>query len=158
MPADLRARILSYLHEHHVLSLATTATGGPWAASVFYVAHESLSVYFISAPDSRHVQELTRDPRVAVTINPTTVDWASITGIQAEGLAEVVANARRPAVEALYLARFPAVAALLRASGDGDARRVADRFAKSRFYCFTPARLRLIDNRLGFGHREELLL
>ena len=42
-------RVLCYLRDHHVATLATSGDQGPWAAAVFY-ANRGSTIYFLSAP------------------------------------------------------------------------------------------------------------
>ncbi|MBE0640822.1 MAG: pyridoxamine 5'-phosphate oxidase family protein, partial [Bacteroidales bacterium] len=62
-------RILRFIAEHHVLSLATCSSEGPWCASCFYVYLPHRNVFiFTSNEDTRHAQEMLANPRVAGTI------------------------------------------------------------------------------------------
>ena len=71
------------------MTLATSAGDLPWAATVFY-ASDGLRLYFFSAPESRHCQNLAANGRVAVTVQEDYQDWRKIKGIQLEGRAELV--------------------------------------------------------------------
>src|SRR3970282_361427 len=84
MSDDLKRQILDYIQAHNTMTLATSAGDVPWAATGFY-ASDDLRLYFFSAPDSRHCQNLTANPRVAVTIQEDYHDWRQIKGIQLEG-------------------------------------------------------------------------
>lgn len=158
MSGALRARILEYLRAHHVATLAVADAAGPWAAAVFYAADADLGLVFLSDPGSRHGTAIAVDARAAATIQPSAVGWTEITGVQMEGRACALAGAERVVAERLYLERFPEIAALLRAPADARAQALAQRFAAASFYRFSPRFVRLIDNRRGFGHREELRL
>lgn len=156
--ADLKARTGAYLKAHHVLTLATCAGAVPWAASLFYASDAQLNLYFISDPATRHCRELAANPQVAAAINPTEVDWDAVTGLQIEGSVQMLEGAARARASALYLARFPGLARLVAALADAAGREMAARFSASVFYRLTPRRIRMIDNRRGFGFREELCL
>ena len=56
-------RTLGFLEAHSVASLATAGANGPWAAAVFY-ASRGFTLYFLSAPTTRHSRNLAADPRV----------------------------------------------------------------------------------------------
>jgi uncharacterized protein YhbP (UPF0306 family) len=148
--AALRERVAEFLRAHHVMTLATQGEAGVWAAAVFFAA-DGLDLVFLSSPNSRHAQDLARDPRVAVTIQRDYADWPQITGIQAEGAVEALAGPSGDRARVLYGERFPVVG---RAAGAPAA--IAEALARVRWYRFKPRRLYLIDNRLGFGHRDEL--
>lgn len=147
----LRARALTLLQAHHVMTLATFDGELPWAAAVFY-AHEDLDLVFLSKPQTRHAQNLTRNPRCAVTIQQDYGDWPQIKGLQAEGVCEPLQGQAREQAIALYGRRFPLVG---RAGAAPLA--IARALSLVAWYRFRPQRLYLIDNSLGFGHRDELV-
>ena len=84
MAEDLKHQILEYMESHNTMTLGTCQSDVPWAATVFY-ASDGLRLYFFSAPDSRHCQNLAANARVAVTIQEDYRDWRKIKGIQLEG-------------------------------------------------------------------------
>jgi uncharacterized protein YhbP (UPF0306 family) len=139
-------RISAFLASHSTLSLATVAANGrPLAASLFFVSDAALNVYWISGPNSRHSVNLAQRPRVALTVHNATGTWTEIAGVQMEGSVAIVAAG--PAWQAAwerYLLKFPFVQ-------DFQAE-----VSRSNFYVFTPDWVRLVDNKLGFGHKEEL--
>jgi uncharacterized protein YhbP (UPF0306 family) len=140
----LFARLAVFLAGQSTLTLATVAEDGrPLAAALFFVADEALNLYFVSGANSRHAQAIARDRRVAATVYASTWDWPSIAGLQLEGEARALSGAEREAALALYAGKFPFVAGM------------AARLAESTCYRITPRWLRWIDNRQGFGHREE---
>lgn len=48
MPETQRERVLDYLREHHVMTVATHGSEGPWAAAVFYV-NDGFTLFCLSA-------------------------------------------------------------------------------------------------------------
>ena len=148
--AAVRARALALLQEHHVMTLATYDGGRPWAAAVFY-ASQGLDLFFLSKPSTRHARDLARNPRCAVTIQRDYSDWPQIKGLQAEGRCSELQGEERTRAIACYGERFPLVA---RAGGAPLA--IARALSLVAWYRFRPERLYLIDNTLGFGHRDEL--
>lgn len=156
MTTDTLKVILQLLKEHKTLTLATCAGDRPWAASLYYVCDADLKLYFISDPETRHARELKANPVVAVTVNADRHLWPQLRGLQIEARANTVAPARRDAVLALYLDRFKEIAALFEAPTGSQERNIAERLANGTFYEIVPSRIRLIDNRQGFGFRAEL--
>src|SRR5437773_8429176 len=77
MSDELKQQILSYLESHNTMILGTCFQDVPWAATVFY-ASDDLKLYFFSAPDSRHCQNLAANPRVAATIQEDYKNWQEI--------------------------------------------------------------------------------
>lgn len=147
--SDLPSHVQAFLAGHSVLTLATQGPEGPWAAAVFY-AHDAQRLLFLSAPGTRHGRNLARDPRCAATIQDDSNDWPRIQGIQLEGRvsevpADEVASARR-----CYGAKHPIVGRAAQAPAA-----IVEALAKIRWYQLVPERMFFVDNRRGFGHRDE---
>ena len=79
-PRDIGGETRSYLASHNTVSLATVGPDGPWATSVFYVSL-GLTLYFLSEPKTRHVQNLAHSPSLAATVNEDYRDWQQIKGM-----------------------------------------------------------------------------
>ena len=137
------------------MTLATSAGDLPWAATVFY-ASDGLRLYFFSAPESRHCQNLAANGRVAVTVQEDYQDWRKIKGIQLEGRAELVDGVVEKAkAMTIYALKYPEVIKLFTDPTSGVFHKA---FLKVKFYCVVPEKLFFIDNAQGFGKRQELLL
>lgn len=155
MTEEVRWKVLDYLRDHHVLSLATVGPDGPAAASLFYACDDALNLYFLSDPASQHCVNLEANPRVAVTVHGDQDDWREIQGAQLWGTAGQVTDPDelRHALVA-YTARFPFVGEMMR-SPDALSPGLVSRLRAARFYRITPQRVRWIDNTVGFAHKEE---
>jgi hypothetical protein len=149
---DLKQQALDYLQRHRVLTLATAGPEGVWAAAVFYVS-DGFTLYFLSAPTSRHARNLETTGRVAATVQEDYADWREIRGIQLEGEAARIAGAEEAAAVLRYGQKFPVVAHLASAP-----REIARAFERIRWYRIRPTRLYFIDNSQGLGHRDEVPL
>jgi uncharacterized protein len=155
MPEDLKRKILDYLKSHNTMTLATSAGDSPWAATVFY-ASEGLRLYFFSAPDSRHCQNLSANARVAATVQEDYKDWREIKGIQLEGKVVLVDGMLEKAkAMAVYARKYPEVIKLFSDPASGVFYKA---FLRVKFYCVVPEKLFYIDNQQGFGKRQELAL
>jgi uncharacterized protein YhbP (UPF0306 family) len=155
MPEELKQQILNYLEAHNTMTLATCSREIPWAATVFY-ANDDLRLYFFSAPESRHCENLAVNPRVAVTIQEDYKDWRRIKGIQLEGTVAAVDSVVEKAKAMLVYARkYPDVISLFTNPASGAFYKA---FLKVKFYCVTPGKVLFIDNEQGFGKRQELPL
>jgi uncharacterized protein YhbP (UPF0306 family) len=153
MAEELKRQILSYMESHNTMTLGTSAGDVPWAATVFY-ASDGLKLYFFSAPDARHCQNLAQNPRVAVTIQEDYHDWRKIKGIQLEGrVAAVDSLIEKAKAAAVYARKYPEVMKIFTDPGSGALYRA---FLKVRFYRVAPERVFYIDNEQGFGKRREL--
>lgn len=153
MSEELKSQILDYMATHNTMTLATCRDDVPWAATVFY-ASDDLRLYFFSAPDSRHGQNLAGNARVAVTIQEDYRDWRKIKGIQLEGrVAAVDSLIEKAKATAAYARKYPDVMKVFANPASGA---LYQAFLKVRFYCVTPAKVFFIDNEQGFGKRREL--
>ncbi len=144
------ARALQYLREHHVASLATFGSDGPWAAAVFYVS-DRFDLYFLSSPTSRHCENIARDPRVAATEQQDYADWPEIKGLQLEGTASDLSGADEARALRLYGEKYPVIGAISLAP-----LAIVKALARARWYRFVPKRVYFIDNSIAFGRRDEL--
>jgi uncharacterized protein len=155
MSDELKQQFLDYLKSHNTMTLATCAGDLPWAATVFYASDE-LRLYFFSAPDSRHAQNLSANPRVAVTIQEDYKNWRKIKGIQLEGKVALVDGVLEKAkAMAIYAGKYPEVIKLFTDPASGLFYKA---FLKVKFYCVSPERAFFIDNEQGFGKRQELVI
>ena len=155
MADELKQQVLSYLKAHSTMTLGTCSGDVPWAATVFY-ASDDLRLYFFSAPDSRHCQNLAVNPRVAVTIQEDYHDWRKIKGIQLEGSVALVDSvAAKTKAMAIYARKYPDVIRLFTNPASGLFYKA---FLKVKFYWVVPQKLFFIDNEQGFGKRQELAI
>jgi uncharacterized protein YhbP (UPF0306 family) len=155
MAEELKRQILDYLNAHNTMTLATCAGNVPWAATVFYASDE-LSLYFFSAPDSRHCENFTANPRVAATIQEDYRDWRQIKGVQLEGSVALIDSViEKTKALAVYARKYPEVIKLFMDPTSGVFHRA---FLKVKFYRVTPEQVFFIDNAQGFGKRQQLVL
>ncbi|HWO43106.1 MAG TPA: pyridoxamine 5'-phosphate oxidase family protein [Candidatus Eisenbacteria bacterium] len=155
MSEELRNQVLRYLESHNTMTLGTSSGDQPWAATVFY-ASDGFELYFFSSPDSRHCQNLTENPRVAVTIQEDYKDWRKIKGIQLEGTVGLVdSTLERAKAMAVYARKYPDVIKLFTNPASGVFHQA---FLKVKFYCVRPTTVFFIDNEQGFGQRREIRL
>ena len=136
-------KVLEFLSGHNTMTLATVGEDGqPHAAALFYAFTSDLHIIFLSQPETLHARHIGSSANVAVTVHADNQDWQNITGLQMHGWASRADDAART----VYLSRFPFIArtqALARA------------LKSVQFYEIRPTWIRLIDNRLGFGHKQE---
>lgn len=128
------------------MTLATQgASGEPHAATVYFAADAKReNLYFFSAPDSQHCQDLAAEPRAAAAIQLQAANWQEIRGLQIRGRVRPLAPGEDwEQAWACYLVKFPFAGALKEA------------IASSTLYTLQPDWVRCIDNRRGFGYKEE---
>ncbi len=151
MNTELGRQIGDFLAAHHVMSLATSGASGPHATNLFY-ACDGLALVWVSEPDTQHSREIEAEPRVAATVAPDYSDFAAIRGVQIAGTARrIVAADERARHLAQLEARYPFLGQL--AAGPLKLRQA---YARTAVYRLQPARIVLIDNSKGFGHKETL--
>ena len=144
-------KALAYLENHNVLTLATTGPDGLWAAAVFYV-NSGFNLYFLSAPTSRHSQNIAHNAQVAGTIQEDYSDWPDIKGIQFEGQAQRIEGKEQIQVIGRYGAKFPVVGNLKQAPAH-----IIKAMSKVAWYKIEPSKLYFVDNSMGFGHRDQVV-
>ena len=155
MPGELKQQILDYIQSHNTMTLATSASDVPWAATVFY-ASDDVRLYFFSVPETRHCENLAVNSRVAVTIQEDYKDWREIKGIQLEGqVMHVDGILEKGKAMIIYARKYPDVMKLFT---DPDSGIFHKAFLKVKFYCVVPERIFYIDNAQGFGKRQELIV
>jgi flavin prenyltransferase len=127
------------------MTLATHGRDGePHAAPVYFAAEGERSFYFFSDPASQHGQDLAVEPRAAAALHPLVAGWQEIRGLQLRGTVRAVPPGEEwERAWQLYQAKFPFVEKLKAA------------VAANQLYAFTPDWIRLVDNRKGFGYKEE---
>lgn len=145
-----REDALAYLANHNVVTLATVGEAGVWAAAVYYVNDET-TLYFLSAPHTRHSRNIAANPRVAATIQEDYGDWESIKGIQLEGICTLLTGEERERAIARYTRKFPII-------GPNAPPQIANAIDKIAWYRLVPDRLYFIDNSKGLGQRQELTI
>jgi len=155
--AKLRDIILKYMEEHNTISLASEKDGIPHASTVFYV-NVGFELYFLSSPTSRHGKNFSHNPRVSGTINEDYSNWLTIKGIQLAGVVENIgAILKNGRIAKAYVKKFPNVADFL-ISPQRLGQAIVQKVVKVKFYKIIPSRICFINNELGFGHRDELVL
>src|SRR3989304_4589864 len=93
---------------------------------------------------TRHSLNLAHASRAAAAVYGESWDWGEIAGVQLEGRVRVVSQEEGEEGWAVYVAKFPFVG------------QFKGEVVRPTFYRFEPRWARLIDNRLGFGHKEEI--
>ena len=101
-------RIIEFIKNHHLLTLATTKDNTPYCCNVFYVYNEkNNSLIFSSDIKTKHATDFIENPEVAGTIALETKDVEKIQGVQllgriTEPKGEEIDNATKQ-----YLKEFP---------------------------------------------------
>jgi hypothetical protein len=118
----------------------------PHAAAVYFVCvdKQALRLYFFSEEASQHGRDLAANPRAAVAIYPECYDWQDVRGLQMRGEAHPVApGAEWEHAWQAYQDKFPFTIQLSKL------------VARNQLFVFSPEWIRLVDNRRGFGFKQE---
>ena len=130
-------KIIEFINEHHVLTLATSKNNQAYCANCFYtyLEHENAFV-FTSDIDTKHAQDALAQNYVAASIVLETKTIGKIQGIQLTGtMFQPEAELKKKANKA-YLKSFP-YAALM----------------KTNLWILKPGFMKMTHNRLGFGKK-----
>jgi len=141
---------LRYLSSHHVMTLCTFGTEGPWATAVFYV-NEGFTLFFLSEAGTRHGQNLSRDSRVALAVHEDYRDWREIKGLQMAGEARAVSPREKAALLPAFAAKYPHLGVFFT-----DPRYVAV-MVRALVYRVRPREVWYLDNGKGFSRRERIV-
>lgn len=148
MALKLPAQVDDFLARHHVMTLATQGSEGPWAAALFYV-RDGDDLIFLSSPASRHCRDLALQPNCAATIQPEAANWRDIQGVQIEGHASELPVGQLAAAQARYGERFPFVRPGIAPPA------IVAALARVRWYRLRIVQLHFIDNARGLGKRQQ---
>ena len=86
---EIKNHLLDYLKNNRMMMLSTASETGPWAATVFYVIDDLFNIYFMSAENTKHVQDIEKNEKVAVAIAHTDQQFYSQkVGVQILGVAK----------------------------------------------------------------------
>ena len=132
---DLTQAVLKYLNNNKLMALATSWQDKSWSATVFFAYDNKLNLLFYSKEDTRHCQNIEKNPFVSVAVNQ---DWGTaraVKGLQLAGQAEKIAFKDHKKYYGLYKSRYP----------------WADEFPDHTLYIIKPSEIWYIDQKL-FGH------
>lgn len=132
-------RILDFIDEHHVLTVACTANdgGAPWCANAFYVFDPQEEGFIItSEAKTLHARLFLENPRVAGTVVLETGEVGKIRGLQFTGTVRRCDGSLFDRCRLKYLARFPYAV-----------------FKGGEVWFIALDTIKFTDNRLGFGKK-----
>ncbi len=130
-------RIVEFINEHHVLTLATSDGNNPWCANCFYVYLEEENCFvFTSDEKTKHVHDVLTNSNVAGSVVLETNTVGKIQGIQFSGVMQKPGKELAPKAKKAYLKKFP-YAVLM----------------KTTLWAVHLNLIKMTDNRLGFGKK-----
>jgi uncharacterized protein YhbP (UPF0306 family) len=133
----LEKRIIDFIKEHHVLTMATSKNNQPYCANCFYAYLEDENAFvFTSDMDTKHIKDALEENYVAGSVVLETKVVGKIQGIQFNGYLHKPQDEMLSKAKKAYLKRFP-VAALM----------------KTTLWILDLTFIKMTDNRLGFGKK-----
>ncbi|HEX7456660.1 MAG TPA: pyridoxamine 5'-phosphate oxidase family protein [Candidatus Nanoarchaeia archaeon] len=151
---EFKKRILDYLSQNKRMSLATSRENRPWASTVMYAYDDDFNIYFLSDENTRKVQNLQSNPKIAATINEITGGIGKVKGIQLEGECKMVSRLEAAKVYSLFLKKYFWLKDYI-----PSAKQMFSGAIKNRLFKITPQKIYYLDDeRFGSGGRGELVL
>lgn len=133
----LDKKIVDFIQEHHVLTLATSVNDEPWCFNAFYIYMEEENTFvFTSDFDTRHIKDTAHNIFVAGSVVLETGIIGKIQGLQFQGIISQLSGEDLTKAKKAYLKKFP-VAMLM----------------KTTLWCVDLNYAKFTDNRLGFGKK-----
>ena len=129
-------RIIDFLSNNHLLSLATSKGNIPHACNCYYVYDQTQQVLIFSSDSkTKHVNHFLDNPNVSAVISKDNIDYKKIQGIQLKGVVHSIQKDLDRYTE-VYLNKFP--------------------FAKNMplyLWFLEIISVKMTDNNLGFGNK-----
>lgn len=133
----MEQRILEFINEHHLLTIASTDGADIWCASAFYAFNKDNNSFIVtSSLDTRHIKLALSNNIVSGTVALETETIGMIRGLQFKANIIKCSDSLLDKNRLLYLKRFPY--AILK-GGD--------------LWELEIIELKFTDNRLGFGKK-----
>ena len=134
---QIEERVVKFIHEHHIFTLATSNNNKPYTCTCFYVYLEELNmIVFTSDKTTKHISDVQQQAFVAGAIALETSVVGKIRGIQFTGIITELNGVELSKAKKAYLMKFP-VAILM----------------KTTLWGIVPDFIKMTDNRLGFGKK-----
>lgn len=91
---DWKKYLLECMNSTDYCCVATVDDNGVWANPVYFAWDDQFNLYFISQMHSRHMQNLTKKTKIAVSIYKTE-QKGDVVGIQLEGTAKIILDDKK---------------------------------------------------------------
>lgn len=133
-------RMVEFILDHHILTLAVCRDNIPWCATCYYVYLQDENRFlFTSGPETRHIRDVEEGGQnlVAGAIALETRLVGKIRGIQFQGILSKVSTDQVSRYTKVYYKRFP----------------IARLAPELHLWLLVPSVLKFTDNRLGFGKK-----
>jgi uncharacterized protein len=107
---DWSSHLKLALDSTQFMALASRGEQGMWNHAVFFAYDSDVNVYFISQPESRHMQNISSNREVALAIFSTGQSpTGDVVGLQIRGQATILQDNDVPSAHKIYYQRSPAI-------------------------------------------------
>lgn len=131
---DALEKIETFLHEHHVMTLATSDGEALSACSLFYIYDAQTQSFVVASSDeTTHIANIRKNPHVAGNIYLETKSVGKIQGVQFRAFFSLLEDER---LKRSYFMAFPYALAL-----------------SPKLWKIEVSEFKMTDNRLGFGKK-----
>ncbi|MBP5583707.1 MAG: pyridoxamine 5'-phosphate oxidase family protein [Bacteroidales bacterium] len=101
-------KIADFIKRHHVITVATENNGQPWCFNAFYAFDEvSQSFVITSHEDTRHIQDVLQNKKVAGSVVLETEIVGKVQGLQFSGEMTFCEDEDEKRAKKVYTKRFP---------------------------------------------------
>ena len=130
-------KVIDFIKDHHVLTLATSVNNIPYCANCFYVYLKDENIFvFTSDNDTKHVQDVLQNNYVGGSVVLETNILGKIQGIQFNGKMFLPEGDLKKKANKSYMKRYPFA-----------------KLMKTQLWVVELDFIKLTDNRLGFGKK-----
>jgi len=151
----LQDSILGILDAVPLWSMATINIDGTCHSNTAYFSFdEDFNFYFLTPPSTKHSANLSKNSSMAVTVFNTNQPWGEnpLQGLQIFGIAMITDASNEIIAHNTYGKRFPNYLEWTNTLSEEERSKL-----ESKFYCFKPTRLKLIDEQI-FGEEKFISL
>ena len=144
MDQTIKAKIITLLDQHRLMTVATNRPDGwPQATTVGYV-NDGMTIYFLCGPESQKAQNIARDDRLSLTVDHDVSDPMAITGLSMAAHARPVTDPAELAKAMKLLGeRYPEYAKFPMPKPE-----------EIRVFRVEPKVISVLDYSKGFGHTD----
>lgn len=140
---EYRTKVLEYLANNKLMTVATSGRHGIWSATVFFAFDEECNLVFFSRDDTWHAENISDNSSVAVTINQMWGKPGYPMGIQIQGQAQRLQDVGKDkllqGLKHAYKTRYPWVRF----------------YSDHSYYSIVPSQLWYLD-KAYFGHHNRV--
>lgn len=144
MRHELQQKAIDILARSRDMAIATVRPDGSPQTTVVSFVHDGLLVYFGCAAESQKAENISRDPRVSITVTEPYESWMEIRGLSMAATAEeVTVPGELAEVARLMWQRFPQLSQIQPVG-----------MASVKLFRARPTIVSILDYSLGFGHTD----